>query len=112
MKRVCKEVKKIPGAHIWITDAKEIENYIPGSVIEKALSYSSLRDPEQYENFFPRKKACSESYIETNLKKRNVDKMDLAKLSVPHMTNDKMANRFDWEEKMKKIVDLIESWNT
>ncbi len=112
VKRINREIKKIPDAHIWITSAKEIENYIPGSVLEKALDRSGLRDPEQYENFFPRKKACSESYIEANLKKRNVDKVDLAKASVPRMTNDIMADRFDWEEQMKKIVARIESWNT
>ena len=112
VKRINREVQKIPDAHIWITDAKEIENYIPGSVLEKALDLSGLHDPEQYENFFPRKKACSESYIEANLKKRNVDKVDLALSCVPHMMNGIMATRFDWQEQMKKIVDLIESWNT
>ncbi len=112
VKRINTEVQKIPDAHIWITDAKEIENYIPSSVLEKALDLSGLRDPEQYENFFPRKKACSESYIEANLNRRNVHKEDLARSSVPHMTNDIMANRFDWKEQMKEIVTRIESWNT
>ena len=112
VKRIETEVQKIPDGHIWITSAKEIENYIPGSVLEKALDLSGLHDPEQYENFFPRKKACSESYIEANLNRRNVDKIDLARTSVPHMTNDIMANRFDWKEQMKEIVTRIESWNT
>ena len=112
VKRINREVQKIPDAHIWITDAKEIENYIPGSVLDKALDLSGLHDPEQYENFFPRKKACSESYIEANLNRRNVHKEDLARSSVPHMTNDIMANRFDWKEQMKEIVTRIESWNT
>ncbi len=112
VKRIKTEVQKIPDAHIWITDAKEIENYIPGSVLEKALDLSGLRDPEQYENFFPLKKACSESYIEANLNRRNIDKIDLARLSVPHLTNDIMEDRFDWKEQMKKIVAHIESWNT
>ncbi len=112
VKRIHTEVQNIPDAHIWITDAKEIENYIPGSVLEKALDRSGLRDPEQYENFFPRKKACSKSYIEANLNRGNVDKVDLAMASIPHMTNDIMADRFDWEEQMKEIVARIESWNT
>ena len=112
VKRINTEVQKIPDAHIWITNAKEIENYIPGSVLEKALDLSELRDPEQYENFFPRKKLCSKSYIEVNLNRRNVDKIDLARSSVPHMTKDIMVYRFDWEEQMEKIVAHIESWNT
>ncbi len=112
VKRINREIKKIPDAHIWITSAKEIENYIPGSVLEKALDRSGLRDPEQYENFFPRKKAGSESYIEANLNRRNAHKEDLARASVPHMTNDIMADRFDWNKQMKEIVTRIESWNT
>ena len=110
--RIQEEVKEIPDAHIWITDAKEIENYIPGSVFEEAFDLPELCDPEQYENFFPSEKACSESYIEANLNRRTIDKVDLARLSVPHMTNDIMANRFDWKKQMKKIVARIESWNT
>ncbi len=112
VKRINTEVQKIPDAHIWITDAKEIENYIPGSVLERALDRSGLRDPEQYENFFPLKKACSESYIEANLNRRNVDKVDLAMSSVQYMENGIMAKRFDWEEQMKKIVARIKSWNS
>ena len=112
VKRINAEVQKIPDAHIWITSAKEIENYIPGSVLEKAFDLSELCDPEQYENFFSRKKAGSKSYIEANLNRGNVDKVDLAMASIPHMTNDIMANRFDWEEQMKKIVARIKSWNS
>lgn len=112
VRRIQEEIKEIPDAHIWITDAKEIENYIPGSVLDKALDLSGLPDPEQDENFFPSKKACSESYIEANLDRRNIDKVDLALKSVPHMTNDIMADQFDWEEQMKKIIALIKSWNT
>ena len=112
VRRINTEVQKIPDAHIWITHAKEIENYIPGSVLEKALGFSSLPDPGQYENFFPRTGASPKSYIRANMKRRNVDKVDLARSSVPHMTNDIMADRFDWKEHMKKIVARIESWNT
>ncbi len=112
VKRINAEVQKIPDAHIWITDAKEIENYILGSVLDKALDLSGLRDPEQYENFFPRKKACSESYIEANLNRRNIHKIDLARLSVPHMTEDIMVDRFDWKKQMKEIVARIKAWNT
>ena len=112
VKRIEMEVQKIPDAHIWITDAKEIENYIPGSVLEQTLELSELRDPEQYENFFPRKKACSESYIEANLNWRNIDKVDLAMSSVQYMENGIMAKRFDWEEQMKEVVARIKSWNS
>ena len=104
VERVRTEVEKIPGAHIWITEAREIENYLPGSVLEKALDLSSLPDPERYELFF--------SYLETHLSRKHFDKVRLAMQSTPYMTKDLMAARFDWDEQMGQIVDRIKSWNT
>ncbi len=110
--RIRMEVENIPGAHIWITTAREIENYLPGSVLEKALDLPSLPDPEQYESFFPRTEASDKSYLEANMSRKHYDKMRLATQSAPHMTKDIMAGRFDWEDQMKAIVDRITSWNT
>ena len=111
VRRIRLEVRNIPGAHIWITAAKEIENYIPGAVLQRALGLSSLPDPEQYRNFFPRKGARIKSYVNAHTSRRNIDKMDLAISSIPHMTKDGMSNRFDWKSEVRKIVDRIESWN-
>jgi len=112
VERISKEVENIPGAHIWITEAREIENYLPGSVLEKALDLPSLPDPEQYEGFFPRTEASDKSYLEANMSRKHYDKMRLATQSAPHMTKDIMAGRFDWEDQMRGIVDRIKSWNT
>ena len=101
VERIRVEVESIPGAHIWITTAREIENYLPGSVLEEALGLSSLPDPEQYDSF-----------LETSMSRKHFDKMHLATRSAPYMTKDIMAGRFDWEDQMRKIVDRIASWNT
>ena len=37
VQRINTEVKLIPGAHIWITEAKEIENYLAGVVLKMYL---------------------------------------------------------------------------
>ena len=110
VERIRREVEKIPGAHIWITEAREIENYLPGSVLEKALDLPSLPDPGQYESFFPRNEISS--YIEARLSRKHLDKMHLAIQSTPHMTKDLMAGQFDWDEQMGTIVARIKSWNT
>ena len=112
VRRIRKEVQDIPNAHIWITEAREIENYLPGSILEKVLGLRSIPDPGQYESFFPRKGESNQSYVEAKINRRNVDKMELTLSSVPHMTKDTMAGRFDWEAGMKMIVDCITSWNT
>ena len=111
VRRIRAEVRKIPRAHIWITEAKEIENYIPGSVLAKALDLRSLPAPKQYESFFPRKGAPGKSYLEARLRRKHIDKMDLAMRSAPHMTKDMMTGRFDWKEQMEAIVARIRCWN-
>ena len=84
VKRIREEVEKIDGAHIWITDAKEIENYLPGSVLEKvpdavfkkATALSSLPDPGQYESW--------SSYIKKeNMEGTSIDKVALVISSAP-----------------------------
>ena len=110
--RIRMEVENIPGAHIWITEAREIENYLPGSVLEQVSGLQSLPDPEQYENFFPQTEASDKSYLEANMSRKHYDKMRLATQSAPHMTKDIMAGRFDWEDHMREIVARIKSWNT
>ena len=103
--KIKSQVKAIPGAHIWITEAKEIENYIPGSVLQNALNLSSLPDPKQYEVFFP-------SYVSEKLNKNSMDKVNLAISTIRYMDKNVMLNRFDWEDQMKRIVKCIESWNS
>ena len=83
VERILEEVEKIDGAHIWITEAKEIENYLPSSVLEKvpdavfkkAPALSSLPDPGQYESW--------SSYIEENMEGTRTDKVALAISSAP-----------------------------
>ena len=111
VRRIRAEVLKIPGALIWVTDGREIENYIPGGVLEKALEMSGLPDPGRYDLFFPRKGSPGGSYIESKLSRKALDKMDLAVLTVPHMDRSSMEQRFEWKSRMQQIVDRIASWN-
>ena len=111
VRRIRAEVEDIPGGHIWITEGREIENYIPGSVLGKALDLPSLRNPQQYESFFFRKAEPSQSYFEASLGRKEHDKVELALQSASHMTKDIMSDRFDWKEQVEKIVDRINSWN-
>ena len=103
VERIREEVEKIDGAYIWITDAKEIENYLPGSVLAEATDLSPLPDPKKYESW--------SSYTENNMDGKRIDKVDLAISSIPSMTIKLMQGRFDWKEQMKQIVERIDSWN-
>lgn len=111
VRRIRAEVLKIPGAHIWVTDAREIENYIPGDVLAKAMSAASLPDPSQYEIFFPRKGSPGASYVESRMNRKSIDKMELAVLSAPNLNKQIMCTRFEWENQMREIVRRIDAWN-
>lgn len=112
VRRIGAEVRKIPNAHIWITSAREIENYIPGDVLAKALEHQHLPNPDQYEMFFPRKGSPGTSYIERRLNRKTLDKMDLAALCASNMDKAMMITRFEWEQQIASIVEKIRSWNS
>ncbi|MCX7008936.1 MAG: AAA family ATPase [Kiritimatiellaeota bacterium] len=111
--RVKSEVEKIPGSHIWITDGKEIENYIPGAILSSVYSVASLPDPEQYQHFLPTESAgTGHSYAEINLAGKRIDKVDLALQATPHMDKAKIETRFDLAAQMAQIIGCIRRWNT
>jgi len=110
VRRIRGEVCKIPGALIWVTRAREIENYIPGNLIAKAFGLSSVPDPDRYEQFFPRKVTPNNSYVERRMKRKSIDKMELATLCAPNMELPIMSARFDLDDQMKQIIERINSW--
>ena len=114
VQRINTEVKLIPGAHIWITEAKEIENYLAGVVLKNVFKVDSVPDPGQYDVFFSFDDTTKKgvSFVETYLKRKSVDKMDLAVQAVPFMTKDVMKNRFDLADQIGTIIEKIRSWNS
>ena len=111
VRRIRSEVSKIPNAYIWVTAAKEIENYLPGTVLAAALGLSSLPDPEQYQYFFPRKGARTMSYVDGTINRKGIDKVELAMACAEHVSIEVMSSRFDWENEMGNIVGRIRWWN-
>ncbi len=106
VERIRAEVEKIDGAHIWITEAKEIENYLLGSVLEKVTGLSCLPDPGKYESW--------SSYTKKHMQRKGTEKVGLAISSTQYMTSEVrevMEKRFDWKEQMEEIVKRIDSWN-
>jgi putative ATP-dependent endonuclease of the OLD family len=117
VQRIHAEVQRIPKAHIWITQAKEIENYLPGSVLSKIFNIQDLPDPGKYQQIFPLGNATTQgdSFFETSLDRKGMDKMDLASQAVARMTTEDkevLAQRFDLAEEIGKIIEKIESWNS
>ena len=114
VRRIKAEVKKIPGAHIWITEAKEIESYLPGSILGKVFGIPDVRDPGKYEVFFPSEDSAKKgaSFVEACLQRRAVDKMEIAVQTVPLMDKEKITKRFDLSEQVGLIIERIRGWNS
>lgn len=109
--RIRSEIEKVPCAFVWITEGREIENYLPGGVLGAVFDKGQLPDPEKFESFFPRTKEGEASYLESKLGRSTVDKVELAILALPLLTKEVMVGRFDWDVSMHRIVESIERWN-
>ncbi|MBQ7328583.1 MAG: AAA family ATPase [Oscillospiraceae bacterium] len=86
----------------WITQGKEIENYIPAAAINKKYG-SSLTDIDQYE-LFP-------EYIGRVVKNFSSQKVPFAKGIVEHITNENSGQMLDLEKQIGKLYDAIQKWN-
>jgi hypothetical protein len=111
VRRIKAEVDKIPDAYLWITQGKEIENYVPGAVIASAQGLATIPNPGQWDNFFPKKRISAQSFIEQHLSVKSLDKTQFAIDCVEHMNKGNMKDRFDWLSSMTTIVERIRVWN-
>jgi putative ATP-dependent endonuclease of the OLD family len=112
VRRIKAEVNKIPGSHIWVTQGREIENYVPGDTIAKAQGVGNIPDPGQYDHFFPRKRISSPSFIESNLNIKSLDKTQFAIECAEVMDMVSMSKRFDWLVAVSAMVARIREWNS
>ena len=111
--KIQKQISAIPNGLAWVTKAKEIENYLPGDVLAKTFEKSNLRNPGQFEEFFPTGALGQDetSYIESQLGKKSVDKVNLALKATVAMTKENLSDRFDLVEQISVILAKIENWN-
>jgi putative ATP-dependent endonuclease of the OLD family len=110
VQRIVDEVEKISDAATWVSKGREIENYLTGKVIAKALKKDTpFRDPEPYENFY-KKKGAQTSYIESVIGRSSIDKVDLAMKCCEAMTLVDLKV-LDLEEKLQLITKTIVLWN-
>lgn len=112
VRRIQAEIGKLRNGQVWVLGAREIENYLPGSVLASVHSIGSLPDPAQYNAFFPRDRDHGRSYLRSQLNRAGIDKVQLAKSCLPFLTSEAMSTRFDWNSQMASLVELIKRWNS
>jgi hypothetical protein len=109
--RIKRDLKEVPGALLWVTAAKEIENYLTEEALRKFFQKPSLPAPGQYAHFFPSKRLSGPSYIEEYLGLKSVDKTEMASGISEHLSADHLASRFDLVPAVTKIIERIRAWN-
>ena len=110
--KAIKEQSEKNGSLIWITKAKEIENYIPKECLEECYGIEKLDDIDQFELFYSTKKSKNKSYWKTNIKK-DYNKVDLARkvVNTKAISKEKLEIIFDLKENIENICTEIEHWN-
>lgn len=108
--RIQEEVKEIPeNAYLWITEPKEIENYIPAQVWSKEYGKEGIPDPEGHDRFPSAPKEGD--YLHKHFEVTNFRKTKIAANLVPHFTKENLADRFELKVKMEELVETIKKWN-
>jgi putative ATP-dependent endonuclease of OLD family len=111
VRRIKQQAEAIPDAYIWITDAKEIENYVPGSVWAKVYNVTGTPDPGPYDSF-PTVGADDNHFVNRELNRKSFDKCEFATAASPLLTRELLDFRFEIKAKMLELVARIESWNS
>ena len=100
--RIRDEFSRING-FCWITQGKEIENYIPAAAINSKYD-STLANIDQF-GIFP-------EYIAKIQKNFSNQKVPFAKGIVPHITRENSCEMLDLEKQIKKLYETIQKWNS
>ena len=103
--RVLKEVKGM-GGYGWVTSGREIENYIPGSVLEKVLSGEKVQLGEKWESVWDAIDATTPGLGE----KLSKQKPQFAAEIVKNMTSLGSLS-VDLNERIVEIVQHLRAWN-
>ena len=95
----------------WITEGREIENYISWEVLKSLYSKNDIPPvPQKYASFF--------AYLGKVEKDKDIDrkyshkKTLLAESVVAYMTSDNMKDMLDLDERMKEVCREIRKWNS
>lgn len=95
-------------ACIWITEAKEIENYIPAAALNKIFNRNNLPDIEKYGIFYHEKEI---DYWHENGLAGSFDKVEFAHKVVSHLSREDLDKRFELKDIMDEICKIIKKWN-
>jgi putative ATP-dependent endonuclease of the OLD family len=103
--RISEEIERNNGV-VWVTDCREIENYIPIECMEKILDKSIESFPKQFDSFFDWLNTVEDTKGTYYLRKKPL----LAENIIPYMNKENLI-LYDFQEKIQRIVKTIKYWN-
>ena len=93
----------------WITKGREIENYIPDTLIKKIKGFEkSKKSYFQFQNMEDFLDSLQKGLGKKFLK----DKISFSREITVGVTKNDFVNSFDLDSKMKEVIKIISSWNT
>ena len=104
--RLLDEIKALDGI-AWLTAGREVENYIPDSVIAALYPKADLARRTRYSDFVETLEAIKKG--EGKRFARN--KVLFAETVLPHLTVEKLQTVLDWEDKASDALVRIQTWN-
>lgn len=90
------------GAICWITEGKEIENYLSTDALKSKFG-DSIPELKQY-TLFP-------EYIEKYFKNFRTQKVKFAKEILEHITADNSESVLDLKKRIEELYTMIKKWN-
>lgn len=99
-KRIKTELENI-NALCWITKGKEIENYLPDSVITE-ITQGDIKTISQYDSI---------GKLYSEKKNKAIDKVQFAKDAVEYITFDNSKDIMDLKKTTESIYNEIKKWN-
>lgn len=97
------------GCYVWVTAAREIENYIPLKSLERIFNKSCIRGISKYERVMPHN--SEKSYFSEVLSISYSDKVSLAQKVVEDLNIADISELHDLNLEMRKIVKKIKEYN-
>ena len=101
-KRVTNEFEKL-GMFSWVTDGKEIENYLPLAAVKSAYPIETNEQCDRLEDF--------REYMKKHLGTFSEPKVDVALKIKEHITADNSKDILDLKMQIEHLYWKIKSWN-
>jgi len=106
-KRIAQEITDIGGL-AWVTDGREVENYIPSEAIAKHYGKSPQSSLGKYEDLA--------EYLDKNIgrdegKRFEKAKVEFAATVCPMLIKDNLQSILDLPTKLTEICEKIKAWN-